>query len=648
MTAGWDSTSSTGRSPTWWPWRTRSACRAGPRSAAGCRSRSGRTRRRARGSSCPREDVAARLRDRRAQARPRRRRGSSVGVGDRRAEPSQSAMTSRAPTGRRRRRPGRGPSSRRRRPAPHPRGSAGTEGHELHGSHSGRSIEPMRTNRGVWSATRRSADRTARRIDCQEGRCRSIGSVLVARRGSRGRTAGGRRERTRRHPPPGLLDRPSRPARSRRVEAARPSARWSRRLPASRSRRPRARWTSSSATGVIVRHVGRGTFLTELEAEPGRRRPRAGRPRRAPPRSCRSGSCSSPRSPRWPPASPPRPTSTASSTACGAAAPPPTSRSFEAWDSALHRAIADAAHNGLLLRLFDIMNTARDLPVWGSLKRRTSASPERRARLPREPHRDRRRARRPRPGRRARRTCAATSSTSAQPARPALTRPALTRPARSGHPRRVPAENLVVSDAETVDAVVVGAGHNGLVAANMLADRGWSVRVLEASDGPGGAVRTEEITAPGFRSDLGSAFYPMGVVSPAFRALDLDGTRPGVAPRARPAGARPARRPGRAALARRRRHRGVARPLRSRRRRRLATARRRVAAAARPAARRVPRRRSRRCATPPGCCGCSAAPTRSASPAGCCCRRRGSARRSSRGRARGSSSPATPCTPTSG
>jgi len=85
----------------------------------------------------------------------------------------------------------------------------------------------------------------------------------------------------------------------------------------------------------------------------------------------------------------------------------------------------------------------------------------------------------------------------------------------------VPAENLVVSDTETADAVVVGAGHNGLVAANMLADRGWSVRVLEASDAPGGAVRTEEITAPGFRSDLGSAFHPMGFVSPALRALDL-------------------------------------------------------------------------------------------------------------------------------
>ncbi|WP_028932383.1 FadR/GntR family transcriptional regulator [Pseudonocardia spinosispora] len=50
---------------------------------------------------------------------------------------------------------------------------------------------------------------------------------------------------------------------------------------------------------------------------------------------------------------------------------------FEAWDARLHRAIAGAAHNGLLLNLFDVMNTARALPVWGSLKRRTS-TPERR------------------------------------------------------------------------------------------------------------------------------------------------------------------------------------------------------------------------------------------------------------------------------
>lgn len=50
---------------------------------------------------------------------------------------------------------------------------------------------------------------------------------------------------------------------------------------------------------------------------------------------------------------------------------------FEGWDSALHRGIASAAHNALLLQLFDTMNAARDLPVWGSIKRRT-ATPERR------------------------------------------------------------------------------------------------------------------------------------------------------------------------------------------------------------------------------------------------------------------------------
>jgi DNA-binding FadR family transcriptional regulator len=51
---------------------------------------------------------------------------------------------------------------------------------------------------------------------------------------------------------------------------------------------------------------------------------------------------------------------------------------FEGWDAKLHRAIAHAAHNGLLMNMFDVMNTARALPVWGSLKRRTS-TPERRA-----------------------------------------------------------------------------------------------------------------------------------------------------------------------------------------------------------------------------------------------------------------------------
>jgi phytoene dehydrogenase-like protein len=72
-----------------------------------------------------------------------------------------------------------------------------------------------------------------------------------------------------------------------------------------------------------------------------------------------------------------------------------------------------------------------------------------------------------------------------------------------------------------VDAVVIGAGHNGLVAAALLADAGWDVLVLEAQPDPGGAVRSAELV-PGYVSDLYSAFYPMSVASPALSALCLE------------------------------------------------------------------------------------------------------------------------------
>lgn len=76
--------------------------------------------------------------------------------------------------------------------------------------------------------------------------------------------------------------------------------------------------------------------------------------------------------------------------------------------------------------------------------------------------------------------------------------------------------------AETVDAVVVGSGPNGLVAANALVDAGWSVLLLEAQDTVGGAVRSvNDATAPGFTSDLFSAFYPLAAASPVIRGLDL-------------------------------------------------------------------------------------------------------------------------------
>src|SRR5204862_6729412 len=72
------------------------------------------------------------------------------------------------------------------------------------------------------------------------------------------------------------------------------------------------------------------------------------------------------------------------------------------------------------------------------------------------------------------------------------------------------------------DAIVIGAGPNGLVAANVLVDAGWEVVVLEANDEVGGAVRSGELVEPGFTSDLFSAFYPMAVASPAIRALRLE------------------------------------------------------------------------------------------------------------------------------
>ncbi|MDT0346372.1 phytoene desaturase family protein [Streptomyces litchfieldiae] len=72
------------------------------------------------------------------------------------------------------------------------------------------------------------------------------------------------------------------------------------------------------------------------------------------------------------------------------------------------------------------------------------------------------------------------------------------------------------------DAVVIGAGPNGLVAANVLADAGWRVLVLEAADHPGGAVRSDRGVHPDYVNDLFSSFYPLAAASPVLRALDLE------------------------------------------------------------------------------------------------------------------------------
>ena len=69
---------------------------------------------------------------------------------------------------------------------------------------------------------------------------------------------------------------------------------------------------------------------------------------------------------------------------------------------------------------------------------------------------------------------------------------------------------------------MIGSGPNGLVAANLLTDAGWSVTVLEAQPRIGGAVASDDDVAPGFIHDTFSSFYPLGAASPVLQSLHLD------------------------------------------------------------------------------------------------------------------------------
>ncbi len=79
-----------------------------------------------------------------------------------------------------------------------------------------------------------------------------------------------------------------------------------------------------------------------------------------------------------------------------------------------------------------------------------------------------------------------------------------------------------MTGADGFDAVVVGAGPNGLVAAVALATQGRKVLLVEAAERVGGALRTEQLTLPGFRHDVGATVLPLALASKAFRTLRLE------------------------------------------------------------------------------------------------------------------------------
>jgi phytoene dehydrogenase-like protein len=78
------------------------------------------------------------------------------------------------------------------------------------------------------------------------------------------------------------------------------------------------------------------------------------------------------------------------------------------------------------------------------------------------------------------------------------------------------------------DAVVVGSGINGLACAALLAKAGWDVCVLERNDWFGGAIKTEELTEPGFLHDVFSAWHPLWVGGPVHAQLEADLARHGL------------------------------------------------------------------------------------------------------------------------
>jgi len=75
---------------------------------------------------------------------------------------------------------------------------------------------------------------------------------------------------------------------------------------------------------------------------------------------------------------------------------------------------------------------------------------------------------------------------------------------------------------ETYDILIIGSGHNALITAAYLTRAGRSVLVLEKNDRPGGYLRTDEVTVPGFKHDVYAAAHPLLLTRPAYADLGKD------------------------------------------------------------------------------------------------------------------------------
>ena len=108
---------------------------------------------------------------------------------------------------------------------------------------------------------------------------------------------------------------------------------------------------------------------------------------------------------------------------------------------------------------------------------------------------------------------------------------------------------LMSAAGPSTDAVVVGAGPNGLAAAITLARAGRSVTVVEANESVGGGARTLELTEPGVRHDIASAIHPLAMASPFFSEISAELRTHGLEWVVPPAGAAHPLDDGRAAIA---------------------------------------------------------------------------------------------------